>query len=164
MVKLKKASEVSLLPNNILVDDTNCPIFNAEFIEAQTLADEIIVKARLAKEKDFNSSIGYTVEELNKEVHDSLSDNKIVEYLKHPSKVPLILNEKLKEEAAIFIKHIEECAKVDKINNAMQRFNILNFFEDDTCGLFFTEGIVTLNKIYKKAEILEAVIATIDLD
>jgi hypothetical protein len=60
-----------------------------------------------------------------------------------------------------FIDFQETSSKVNKVNNFLQQFTVLHDFE--TFGLFFTQDIVKLNKIYTVAEIKQAVTEVIDL-
>jgi hypothetical protein len=60
-----------------------------------------------------------------------------------------------------FLDNHKEISKVEKINQFLQQFNVINEFE--TFGLFFDQEIVKLGNIYTMAEITTAVTETIDL-
>ena len=90
-----------------------------------------------------------------------LQDIADVEYVKLPKKVNRELTDKLQEEAMAFIKFNSELSKAEKVNKFLQSFNTLNEFE--TFGLFFTEDIVKLPKIYTMKEVIVAVKEVIDI-
>jgi len=71
------------------------------------------------------------------------------------------LTKKLADEAMAFMTFQENSTKVDKVNSFLQQFSVLAEFEE--FGLFFSEDIVKLNRIYTMDEVIEAVTEVIDL-
>ena len=58
-------------------------------------------------------------------------------------------------------KNQEEMGTVSRLNEFMQKFNVINEFEEH--GLFFGQGIVKLNKIYTIKDIQDSLKEVIDL-
>jgi len=129
------------------------PIYNEEFIKAQQDAEFIITFAKKAKGKDFTGKEADSITDMLAETALELSQ-KDTKYLAAPKKVGKKLSEQLKEEALAFVKYKEESSKVDKVNDYLQRYNVVNEFEE--IGLFFEDGICKLNKIYTMKEIVDA--------
>jgi len=136
------------------------PISNKEFVTAQKLAEYVTTFAEKAKGKNFKVNKIDSLEDLKTEVYTSLA-TKDTKYLKSPKKVEKKLTEQLANEALSFINYTEESSKVDKINTYLQRFNVINEFED--IGLFFEPEIIKINKIYTIKEITKAVTSIIEL-
>lgn len=159
-MKFLKQSEVKLENGGYLVDVKKNPIFNKDFIIAQQSAHYIINFARLAKTKNFTETKVDTLEELKAEVTRVLKD-KTVKFVE--AKNPEIgeLNLKLRVEAMNFMEARDNAEKAEKVNAFLQQFTILKEFEE--FGLFFTEDVVKLDKIYSIDEIVKAVEETIEL-
>jgi hypothetical protein len=129
------------------------PICNQEFVKAQQDAEFIISFAKKAKGKDFTGKTPDSFVDLLVETASELSQ-KNTKYVTTPKKVEKKLSNQLKEEALAFIKYEEESSKIDKVNNYLQRYNVISEFEE--IGLFFEDDICKLNKIYTMKEIVDA--------
>lgn len=161
MNKFLKKSEIQIINGGYVCDSNNNPVTNENFIKAQQHAEYIITFYEFSKDKDFKGKKADSIESLKQEVNNYLYSIKPIEYISKPENVKRPLTEELSKEALAFIEFEENSSKVNKINNFMQQFNILNDFEK--FGLFFEEGISKLNKIYTINDIKEAVEKIIDL-
>ena len=65
------------------------------------------------------------------------------------------MSDKLKAEALNWMNNQKVDEKNTKINAIMQKFNVISDFE--AFGLYFSDGLAQLNKIYTIDEIVEAV-------
>ena len=136
------------------------PISNSKFIAAQKIAEQVITFVDKAKGKDFVGKKADSITDINAEVRDSLA-KKGVEYVKTPKLVKGELTEKLKNEALAWMGSQKNVSKVEKVNDFMQKFNIVYKLED--IGLFFDEEIVEINKIYTIKEITKAATEIVDI-
>jgi hypothetical protein len=159
-MKFLKQSEVKLVDGGYLVDSKKNPISNKDFEIAQQSAHYIVNFAKLAKTKNFTTTKVDTLEELKAEVTRILKD-KTVKFVEAKNPELGELNLKLKVEAMNFMEAVDNAEKAEKVNAFLQQFAILKEFQE--FGLFFTEGIVKLDKIYSLEEIIEAVEETIEL-
>ena len=159
-MKFLKQSEVKLVDGGYLVDSKKNPISNKDFEIAQQSAHYIVTFAKLAKTKNFTTTKVDTLEELKAEVTRILKD-KTVKFVEAKNPELGELNLKLKAEAMNFMEAVDNAEKAEKVNAFLQQFAILKEFQE--FGLFFTEGIVKLDKIYSLEEIIEAVEETIEL-
>ena len=156
-----KNSELTLVNGGYVVTgEKQTPVFNEDFIAVQKHAEWVVTFAEKAKGKDFIGKQADSIADVKAEVLKALSKSD-VEYVKLPKKVNRELTDKLQEEAMAFIKFNSELSKAEKVNKFLQSFNTLNEFE--TFGLFFTEDIVKLPKIYTMKEVIVAVKEVIDI-
>jgi len=156
-----KNNELQLINGGYLSDSQGNPVFNEAFVKAQQHAEYIVTFATLAKGKDFKGKQADTLSSLKAEVQQYINDQRPTVFIEKPKDVKRPVSESLAKEALAFINFQETSNKVDKVNNFLQQFTVLHDFE--TFGLFFTQGIVKLNKIYTVAEIKQAVTEVIDL-
>lgn len=136
------------------------PIYNSEFIAAQKNAEWAITFAAKCVDKDFKGKAPDSLEEVRNQVREELS-SKGVEYVAKPTEVKQKLTEELKNEALAWLDYQKDTSKTEKINQFMQKFNVLYKFEE--VGLFFEEDVIEIKKIYTVKEILDAVTSVIDL-
>ena len=156
-----KKDELMLKNGGYVVTGKNeTPVYNEQFIAVQKHAEWVVTFAEKAKGKDFVGKQADSIADVKAEVMKALA-SKGVEYVKGPKNVKQDLTEKLKEEALAFIKFQGESSKAEKINKFLQQFNTLNEFSE--FGLYFTEDICKLNKIYTIEEVVNAVTEIIDL-
>lgn len=155
-----KKDEVKLINGGYVVEGSDKPITNVEFIEAQKHAEYIITFAKLAKGKTFNDKKGYSLATLKQDVNNALA-SKQKEFIPTPKKPANTITNKLSEEAMAFMNFGKTKERTAKINTFLAKFNIIDEFEE--FGLFFDQGISKLNKIYTMKEIISAVNDTIDL-
>jgi hypothetical protein len=161
MKQFLKKSELQLINGGYLSNKDGKPVYNEDFVNAQQHAEYIVMFAKLAKGKNFKDQKADSISDLRKEVSDFLSKNKKTTFVEKPKSIKRPTTDKLADEALEFIKFQKDSTRVDKINNFLQQFNILNEFEE--FGLFFDDGIVKLNKICTLKEVVDAVTETIDL-
>lgn len=156
-----KSSDLKLVNGGYcVVGKEETPVFNADFIAVQKHAEWVITFAEKAKGKDFEGKKADSIADVKAEVAKALASKKL-QYVTPPTKVKGDLTTKLQAEALAFINFNGETTKVEKINEFLQGFNILNEFEN--FGLFFTQDIVKLSKIYTMQEVVDAVKEVIDL-
>lgn len=159
--KFLKIADLQLINGGYLSTKEGSPVYNKEFVEAQRHAEYICLFAEKAKDKDFKGKKADSVEELRKEVNNLLNSNKTTMFISKPEAVKRPTHEKLQSEALAFINFQDSSNKVDRINNFLQQFNVIEEFSN--FGLFFEEEICKLNKIYSMEEIVNAVKSVIDL-
>jgi len=156
-----KKEELSLVNGGYVVKtDGQVPVFNQDFLAVQRHAEWVVTFAEKAKGKDFIGKKADTIEDVKREVRAELT-NKGVEYVKAPKGIKQELTDKLQAEALSFIKFQGETGKARRINEFLQQFNIIQEFEE--FGLYFTEDVCKLNKIYTIEEIIASVTQVIDL-
>jgi len=155
-----KKGEIQLINGGYLSDKEGNPVFNYTFHAAQMGAEYVVTFAEKAKGKDFKGKKADSLEELRAEVEEALK-TKNKTYVTAPKEVTKKLHNQLKEEALAFLNYGEELSKTEKVNEFLQKFNVIAEFEE--FGLFFEKDIYKLNKIYTIDEIVKAVESTIDL-
>jgi hypothetical protein len=156
-----KKGELALINGGYMVTgEKQTPVFNEDFVFVQRHAEWVVTFAEKAKGKDFVGKRADSIEDVKAEVRKALS-SKGIEYVKTPKVVKQDLTDKLQAEALAFIKYQDETSKVTKVNKFLQQFNIVQEFEE--FGLYFTEDICKLNKIYTIEEIVTAVTEVIEL-
>ena len=156
-----KKDELMLVNGGYVVAGKNeTPVYNEEFIAVQRHAEWVVTFAEKARGKDFIGKQADSIEDVKRATREALS-NKDIEYVSIPKAPKMELTNKLQKEALDFIMNSGEVSKAKAINNFLQQFNILNDFEK--FGLYFTEDIVKLNKIYTMDEVIKAVTEVIDL-
>lgn len=161
MKQFIKKEGLQLLNGGYLSNMEGNPVYNEGFVTLQKHAEYICTFAELAKTKDFVGKKADSLEALRKEVNDKLYSKEKIVFVDSPKKIKRKITDELSKEALAFINYQKDVSKVDKINNFLQQFSLLKEFED--FGLFFTDDIVKLNKIYTIEEITNAVKETIDL-
>lgn len=162
MKKFKKKGEIVLLNGGYLSSkDSEAPMFNEKFVEAQKEAHFLVTFAEMAKGKDFVGKEAYDLNTLRSEVIQTIRKKEKTTYIPLPEAPKMKTFAAMQKEALAFVKNDEEVEKVNKINEHLRRFDVINEFE--TFGLFFEEEIVKLDKIYTMEEIIKAVTDTADL-
>ena len=156
-----KNTELKLINGGYLSDAKGNPVSNAEFVKAQKNAEYVMVFANLAKGKDFKGKQADSLSSLKAEVQAYFNNSRPTVFVEKPTEVVRPVTASLAKEAMAFMDFQETSSKVEKINNFLQQFNVINEFE--TFGLFFSQDIVKLTQIYTIAEITEAVTSVIDL-
>ena len=144
----------------VATGENDTPVSNIKFWQAQKNAEWVITFAKLAKGKDFVGKQAYSISDLKQEVSDALKE-KDIKYIEIPDKPKASLTNKLKKEALSFVQYNKEVENNKKVNEFLQRFNIINEFEE--FGLFFEQAICKLNKIYTMKDITTAVKSVINL-
>lgn len=161
MKNFLKKGELELKNGGYLVStNTGEAIFNQQFVELQEHAHYLITFAKHAKGKDFEGKKADTIGDIMSAVEAELK-TKQIEFVTAPKMGARKITDALKKEAMDFINNSQDVSKAEKINNFLQKFRTLQEFEE--FGLFFTEDVVKLNKIYTVAEVVAAVTECIDL-
>jgi len=160
-VFLKKGDLALINGGYLSIKDTEAPVGNQEFVNAQQHAEYICTFAKMAKDKDFLGKKADDLEALRREVNNFINNNKSITFVAKPEEVKRPTHEKLQSEALAFINFQDSSSKTDKINHFLQQFKVLKEMEE--FGLFFEEEIVKLNKIYTLKDVVNAVTEVIDL-
>ena len=156
-----KNGELNLVNGGyVTFGEKQTPVYNENFMAVQKHAEWVVTFAEKAKGKDFVGKAADSLDAVKTEVKKALSKSD-VEYVKSPKKVIGELTDKLQAEAMAFINFNKESSKADKINKFLQSFNALNEFE--TFGMYFTEDICKLPKIYTMKEVIAATKEVIDI-
>lgn len=159
-MKFVKSGDATLNKGGYLVDAQDQPVNHTDFVEAQIKAHRVITLASLAKGKTFDTVQGYSKAQLMADLNEALSVKNYT-YVDTPQAPVQTINNQLAEEALAFMKYGKEKQKADRVNEYMQAFNTLSDYE--SFGLYFTEGLVKLTKVYTLEEIKNAVTEVIDL-
>ena len=154
MKQFIKKDNLQLLNGGYLSNKEGNPVNNEEFYKAQKRAEYVITLLSELKGKDFKGKKADSLEDIKKLVTEKLNKQEKVTFLPEPSKIETPTLDKLADEAMSFIKNNENKSNVEKLNAFLQEFVILKEFED--FGLFFTDEIVKLNKIYTVNDLIEA--------
>jgi hypothetical protein len=161
MKQFLNITQLKLVNGGYLSNEDNKPVYHKEFVDLQNHAHYIITFANLAKTKNFKETKADSLLELRQEVFDFINKTNKVIYVNTPEKPKLKLTDSLKEEALAFMEFNKEKNNVNKVNEFLQQFNLLE--EAEEFGLFFEDNIVKLNNIYTIDNIIEAVKEVIDL-
>ena len=137
-----------------LVDDKGTPVNHEEFVKLQVEANYLITLAGKVKVADFKGKAPDSYQAIVQQVAKELAQNQVT-YVSKPETVDTPITNQLQAEALAWLENKGGEAKAEKINRIMQKYNTLKDFQD--FGLYFTDGIVKLPKIYTVEEILEAV-------
>jgi hypothetical protein len=154
-MKFLKQSEIELMNGGYLSASDGSPISHTTFVEAQQKAHYLVSLANNVQNKTFKAAKVDSFQDCVTQVMNEINSAEGVKYESSPVKPEMPLKNKLAEEALSWINFNQNSSATERINQSMQQFNVLNDFEQ--FGLFFSEGIVKLTKIYTIAEILEAV-------
>lgn len=156
-MKFVTKSQLSLENGGYLtatIEEKQTPVTHPEFVTLQVEAHYLVSLASKVKDADFTVKKTTTFEEIVAGVKADLNNETRV-YVKAPEAVDMPVTNSLKNEALLWLKNQSEGTKSEKLNKILQKFNILSEF--DEFGLFFTEGIVKLKKIYSIEEVVSAV-------
>jgi hypothetical protein len=154
--------EISLQNGGYLViTESKAPVFHTAFIQAQREAHYLVTLAKEAEGKDFVGKVAESFITLADKVANDLNAVAKVSYVAMPTEPKGDLREKLAKEALAFINFGKDSNKANQINTYLQKFNIINEFEE--FGLYFDNDIVKLNgPIYTVEEITKAVTSLSD--
>jgi hypothetical protein len=131
------------------------PVNHDEFVNLQNEARYLVSLAEKVKNTDFTVKTVKTFSEVVNEVKNQLNSEKKT-YVTKPESVSTPITDSLKNEALEWLRFQNEGTKSEKLNNILQKFNLISEFEE--FGLYFsTDKIVKLNKIYSVEEIVDAV-------
>jgi len=158
---VKNDGNLSLVNGGYLVVNGENPVTNADFVLAQQRAEYVVTFAKLAKGKNFVSNKVDSLQDLQREVSETIAKNKPTVFVTMPVATETPITDKLKAEALSFMNFQEGSSKAQKVNKFLQEFTVLSEFEE--FGLFFDEGVVKLNQIYTLKEVVDAVSETVDL-
>ena len=161
-MKFLTQKEVTLKQAGYLVNSTNneSPIINEEFVQAQEVAHYFVTLADRIKDKNFKVETPDSFDEICLQVSMENFAATKPKYVEDGEEPKTAIKDKLVKESLAWLKFRENKSKNELINNKMQAFNVLKEFEE--FGLFFSEGVVKLEKIYTVAEILKAVTLIIE--
>jgi hypothetical protein len=147
-----------------LVTTDGIPVINYIFVAQQKYAHELILLSRAIEGKKFKSEPIDDFEKIKNEVIDFLSKDD-VEYFSKTTPPISPLTNSLKLEALAFIKYNEEEEINKKVNEIMQRFNVI--YDYEKFGLYFTNDVTRFHssqkRLYTIDEIIKAVRVLIDL-
>lgn len=151
----KTVKEVVLAKGGYLADaKTNKPVSNKEFEAAQLRAERLVAIAAKMKGKTFKVAKVDNIHDIVREVEAELNSTRVEEFVKVPKIKIGKLTKQLEDEAAAFVKGAIDSDNAQALNDKLQEFIVINDFE--TTGLFFTNKISKLKKIYTMKEIITA--------
>lgn len=148
-------SDLKIKNGTYLVNSKDEPVNHSQFVKAQQDANYLILLSKEVKDKDFQGKKPENFDKIVKDLSLKINNKSIVKY-KTLEEAPVnqLINS-LKLEATAWINNQSKNEKITKINKLMQKFNIINEFEE--IGLYFSKDIIKLNQIYSIEEILEAI-------
>ncbi len=152
--KFIKKEGLQVINGGYLVDANENPVTNEQFVAAQKRAEFIVKFAEATKGKDFVGKKADNLEAIKAEVLKNLTETESVKFFETPEQPETSTLDALTKDAMAFIEHSEAINNSKKLNAFMQEFNVIHEFEQ--FGLFFTNGIVKLNKIYTIEDIKTA--------
>lgn len=150
-----KKGELTLKNGGYLSNKKGEPITNAEFIAAQEKAHYLVRLSQAVEGKDFQGKKPDNFESIVNDVVNSIAAESTVRYSTEPTQPSMSLRDQLAEEALNWVKFEENKTLSERVNEAMQPFNVIRDYEE--FGLFFSSGIVKLSNIYTIEQILNAV-------
>ncbi len=150
-----KKSDLSLQNGGYLSNKEGKPVSNDAFVAAQSKAHYLVSLAEATKGKDYVGKKADSFLKTVDEVVTKINSVKSVKYAEEVKEPTMDIRDKMAQEALAWLKYEKDGSATKRINEAMQQFNVINDFEQ--FGLFFSEGIVKLEKIYTIEEILAAV-------
>jgi len=153
-MKFLKKSEVVLKNGGYLTSKDGESVTHNEFVALQTESHYLVNLANTVRATNFEVKEPITFDQVVAQVKAQLNDEKRV-YVEAPKKIKRATTDKLAEEALAWVGFQKDKTVAEKLNNTLQRFNVIAEFEEH--GLFFTEGIVKLKNIYTLEQIIEAV-------
>lgn len=154
---MKFLNKETVVVNNAgyLVSKTdNTPVNHEEFVKIQQEAKYLVSLADKVKVADFKGKTPDNYSAIVQQVAKDLANDQRV-YVKKSEKIETPITDSLQKEALAWLNNKGNEAKTEKLNRIMQKYNTLKDFED--FGLYFTDGIVKLTKIYTIQDILDAV-------
>lgn len=151
-----KLSDLKLNPAGYLINaKTEKPVNHEAFVKQQRAAEFTVKLAEAIKDKNFKCAKIDDFNTIKAEVLKAINEKSIKEFVATPKKPVSKVNEELVKYALDFVAFEEKKADIDKINQLMNEFEVIDAVEN--VGDYFSEGLVKLNKIYTIKEILEAV-------
>lgn len=141
-----KKSEVKLINGGYLSNSSDAPVANKQFVEKQNQARFLDLLSQKVKGANFKPTEVANFSSIVAAVKGEINKEKVVKYVDAPKEPVRKLTDGLAAEALAWVGHQEDKTKAEKINSALQQFNVLAEFEE--FGLFFTSGVVKLEKIY----------------
>jgi len=149
-----KKGELSLINGGYLVNKSETPVYNLDFVGVQKSAEILCKIAQEAKNKDFVGKSPDNIEDIRAKIIKECTEEKSIKVFDSPKEPVGKLSDSLAKEALSFINFHKDTTKINYLNDSIQEFKIIHEFEE--FGLFFEENICKLNKIYTIADIKEA--------
>lgn len=150
-----KKGELKIKGNGYLVNKKEEPVSHAGFVAAQEKAHYLVKLSKAVEGKNFEGKKADSFEAIVTEVVNAIKNESTVKYAADVKEPNMKLRDQLAEEALNWVKFEEDKDLNDKINSAMQQFNVIKDFEE--FGLFFSKDIVKIPAIYTIDQILAAV-------
>jgi hypothetical protein len=122
----------------------------------------LVLLAEKVKGKDFVGKPADRLEDVYAEVDRELKVKNVV-YIEKEVEPTTPVTDTLVAETLAFLNFGEKESKNDKINNFLQKFNIIKKFEEAVLYFEYSDTEVNFDKIYTIAEIKEAAKVVIDL-
>lgn len=156
-MKFIKKDQLELVNGGYVVEKgTENPVFHSEFLEKQREAHALIMLSQKVKGADFKGTKPVRFEDLVRQVTDEIQTSNVKQYVSEPNKPEMLVTDNLQKEAMSWLNFETDKTTVQKVNKILQKFNIINEFEE--FGLYFsTDNISKLNNIYSMQQITEAV-------
>ena len=153
-MKFLTKAELELKNGGYLTSKDGDAVTHPEFVTLQREAHYLVNLANTVRATNFEVKEAITFDQVVAQVKAKLNDEKRV-YVKSPKEIKRTTTDKLAEEALAWVGFQKDKTVAEKLNNTLQRFNVIAEFED--YGLFFSQGIVKLKELYSLEQIVEAV-------
>lgn len=147
-MKILKFDEITLQGKYLVEKNSNTPIINKAFIQAQKEAEKLEAIITASKELNFTPAIPkyVTFDEVIALGMKKLNRKNEVEIFKAEKPELGEINSKLKEEAIAWDKKMKAYENTQELNKIIQNFISVQDCEES--GIPFESGSCTLNKIY----------------
>ncbi len=149
-----KKTELQLINGGYLANKAGDPVNHESFVAQQNTAHYLVSLATAMGTKDYVGKEADEVSDTIFEVSDAIYKATEIQYMDTPKAPAMKTRDAMTKEALAWIGHKESVSESEEVNIEMQKYNVVNDFE--AFGLYFTEGLVKLHKIYSIKEILEA--------
>jgi hypothetical protein len=152
-----KKDNIEIINGGYVVQkETQAPIYHKDFIDRQIEAHALVVLSNKVQGADFIGKPPVSFAEIQIEVSREIRNETKRTYVSTPIEPESTIRSTMAKEAMDWLKFDKDKTASEKVNQEMQKFNIIQEFEE--FGLYFnTENIVKLNKIYTIEEITKAI-------
>jgi hypothetical protein len=157
-----KLVDVKLNEAGYLVStQTNKPVNNGAFVNAQNEAHLFVSIANACKDKKFKADKVSVFTSIVDKVKKSLSEEAVYEYETAPKKPTLSISDKIAAEGVAFAKFEGKQNKTAKVNKLLIQFEAIR--KTEQVGEYFEEGAVNLKKLYSIDDLVTAAKIIVDI-
>lgn len=160
-MKFLKLEDLKLNAGGYLVSADDKPVYHEGFVNAQKEAHLLVSIANECEGKVFKSGPVSSFTDIVAKVKAKVSSEEVYEYVSAPLKEESILDQ-ITAAGVAFSEHTDEVEKVKKTNNLMVPFEDIRKVEK--AGMYFTEGVCELKKLYSVDDLVKAAKILVNID